>query len=355
MPETARMKTRTRDAVPGEVTIIAPRPHTPNTMLSLVIPVYRNEENLPRLLRELEAFADRLASGLEIVFVVDGSPDRSLAILQERLPSWRLPAQLIELSRNFGSFAAIAAGLRHARGDYMAVLSADLQEPLDLVLEFHRRMAGGEADVVFGHRTGRADPRSSNLLSDAFWRLYRRFVVPDMPRGGIDVFGCTREVRDHLVAMTEVNTNLVALLLWLGFRRAFVGYERRPRLEGRSAWTFGRKLRYAVDSIFAFTDLPIRALLLLGAAGTTLAVVAGVTVFIGWLTGRVPVLGYTPLMLVITFFGGLTALGLGITGQYLWLTLQNARARPNFVVRSASTFDPSPAEFQRPASIRNSS
>ena len=115
--------------------------------------------------------------------------------------------------------------------------------------------------------------------------------------------------------------------------------ERRARAEGQSAWTFGRRLRYALDSISAFTDLPLRALLLIGAAGTTLAVLAGATVFVGWLMGRIPVLGYTPIMLVITFFGGLTALGLGITGEYLWLTLQNTRGRPNYIVTSASTYD----------------
>jgi glycosyltransferase involved in cell wall biosynthesis len=307
-------------------------------MLSLVIPVYKNEENLPRLFAELEAFAGRFTAPLEVVFVVDGSPDGSLRILQERLPAWRVSTQLVELSRNFGSFAAIAAGLQHGLGEYLAVISADLQEPLELVTEFHKLMASDQADVVFGHRTGRADPRGSHVLSDTFWRLYRRFVVPDMPRGGVDMFGCTRQVRDHVVGMREVNTNLIALLFWLGFRRAFVPYERRARLEGRSAWTFGRKVRYALDSVFAFSDLPIRALLLLGATGTMFAVVAGITVFVGWALGRVPVLGYTPLMLVITFFGGLTALGLGITGQYLWLTLQNARGRPNFVVKASSTF-----------------
>jgi glycosyltransferase involved in cell wall biosynthesis len=308
-------------------------------MLSLVIPVYKSEENLPRLFTELEGFAASFPGPLEVVFVVDGSPDASLGILQDRLAHWPVRSQLIELSRNFGSFAAIAAGMRAARGDYMAALSADLQEPLSLVREFHRRMAAGEADVVFGHRTGRADARSSSVMSDLFWSLYRRFVVPDMPRGGVDMFGCTRAVRDVFTGMKEVNTNLIALLLWLGFRRAFVPYERQARLEGRSAWTFSRKLRYAIDSVFAFTDLPIRALLVMGTIGTALALIAGVTVFIGWATGHVPVLGYTPLMLVITFFGGLTALGLGITGQYLWLTLQNARGRPPFIVRAADAFD----------------
>src|SRR5690348_6114232 len=160
-----------------------------------------------------------------------------------------------------------------------------------------------------------------------------------MPRGGVDVFGCTRQVRDRLLGLKEVNTNLIALLLWLGFRREFVPYERRARLDGSSGWSFARMWRYALDSIFSFTDLPVRALLLLGVVGTTAAVLAGVTVLVAWSLGRIPVLGYTPLVLLITFFGGLTALGLGIVGQYLWLSLQNARQRPAFVVRSSTCFD----------------
>jgi polyisoprenyl-phosphate glycosyltransferase len=317
-------------------------------MLSLVIPVYRNEENLPRLFGELESLATRIPDGLEVVFVVDGSPDGSLQLLQQRLPAWPVRAQLVQLSRNFGSFAAIAAGLSRARGEYMAVIAADLQEPPELVAEFHKALSGGDVDVVLGYRTRRADPWWSALLSDVFWRLYRRFVVRDMPKGGIDVFGCTRQVRDQLLQLKEINTNLVALLMWLGFRRRFIPYERRPRLEGRSAWTFGRKLRYAFDSVFSFTDLPLRMLLLLGATGTALAIVAAVTVFVMWALGRIPVLGYTPLMLVITFFGGLTALGLGIVGQYLWLSLQNARNRPSFIVQSARTYERTAATEERP-------
>ena len=334
-------------------------------MLSLVIPVYKNEANLPRLFSELEALAARLPDPLEVVFVVDGSPDASLQILRDRLPSWPIRSQLVELSRNFGSFPAIAAGMRYGRGKYFAALAADLQEPPELILEFHRLLKGDSADVVLGHRASRSDAWSSQTTSEWFWRLYRRFVVKDMPRGGIDVFGCTRQVRDGLVELKEINTNLIALLFWLGFRRAFVPYDRLARKEGRSAWTMRKKLRYAFDSVFNFTDLPIKALLLLGIVGTTAAVVAGGTVFVAWLMGHIPVLGYTPLMLVISFFGGLTALGLGIVGQYLWLSLQNARGRPSFVVRSiwSSTGEsdpvPRPSEHHAlavpPMADRNSS
>jgi len=308
-------------------------------MLSLVIPVYNNEENLARLFRELATLAGELSDDLEVVFVVDGATDASLQRLQEQLPAWHIRSQLLELSRNFGSFAAIAAGLAAASGEQVAVMAADLQEPPELVLEFHRVLTAGEADVVLGYRTGRADPIASRWLSALFWLLYRRFVVRDMPRGGVDVFACTRLVRDRLLELQEANTNLIALLFWVGFRRHFIPYERRPRLEGRSGWTLGRKLRYALDSIFSFTDLPIRALLLLGGLGTVFAVAAGALVFVMWALGRIPVLGYTPLMLVITFFGGLTALGLGIIGQYLWLSLQNSRRRPNFIVKSATRFE----------------
>jgi glycosyltransferase involved in cell wall biosynthesis len=307
-------------------------------MLSLIVPVYRNERSLPALLEEIERVAAGLSNALEVVFVVDGSPDHSLDVLRARLPTWSLPSRLVELSRNFGSFSAIAAGLEAGSGDYFAVLAADLQEPPELVVEFQRILSSG-ADVVLGYRTGRADPPVSRWLSNGFWEVYRRFVVTDMPEGGVDVFGCTRQVRDRLVAMKELNTNLIALILWLGFRREFVPYERRARVEGKSAWTFSRKLQYALDSIFNFTDLPIRILLVLGAVGTTAATVAGLAVVVAWTLGRIPVLGYTPLVLLITLFGGLTTLGLGIVGQYLWLSLQNGRQRPNFIVRTSVNFE----------------
>lgn len=324
-------------------------------MLSLVIPVYRNEENLPRLFAELDRLAAQMTGPLEVVFVVDGSPDRSADLLRAHLATWPLRAQLVELSRNFGSFAAIAAGLGVATGSSFAVIAADLQEPPELVLAFERILASGDADVVFGHREGRGDPWGARVLSESFWWLYRRFVVPDMPKGGIDVFGCTRVVRDHLVSMRELNTNLIALLLWLGFRRAFVPYQRRRRLEGRSAWTFSKKLRYAFDSVFSFTDLPIRLLLAVGAIATVTAAVASVGVIAAWQMKLVPVLGYTPLMLAVMSFGGVTALGLGIVGQYLWLSLQNTRQRPPYVVMSVETSDAPAQREESPRSARNSS
>ncbi|HEY9139959.1 MAG TPA: glycosyltransferase family 2 protein [Bryobacteraceae bacterium] len=307
-------------------------------MLSLVIPVYKNQENLDRLLGELVKLAGGFPGELEVVFVIDGSPDACYEILRQRLPRLPLRAQLISLTRNFGSFSAIAAGLAHGGGDYFAALAADLQEPPELVLEFYRQMHSGAADIVFGCRAGRGDPWSSRLSAGVFWFLYRSFVIHDMPAGGVDVFGCTRRVRDELLRLHEANTNLIALLLWLGFRRSFVPYRRSKRAEGRSAWTLRKKLRYALDSIFTFTDLPLRLLLITGLTGTLLSALVSCIVVTARALGGVSVPDYAPIVLAICFFGGLTTFALGVLGQYLWLTLQNARGRPNFLVASRESF-----------------
>jgi polyisoprenyl-phosphate glycosyltransferase len=306
--------------------------------LSLVIPVYRNEPNLEPLLAELAKLKPRLAGEMEVVFVVDGSPDRCLDLLRQRLPSAPFQSQLVSLSRNFGSFSAIAAGLEAGAGDYFGVLAADLQEPPELMVAFHEILSRGEADIVFGCRERRSDPWLSELFSRLFWWLYGTFLVAEMPKGGIDVFGCTRQVRDSLLGCGEADTNLIALLMWVGFRRKFVPYERQPRAAGKSAWTLRKKIKYSLDSIFNFTDLPIQLLLSVGAGGIAVGMVFACILIFSRVTGRITVPGYSAIVLAIIFFGSLTSLGLGIIGQYLWLTLQNARKRPKYIVATAEQY-----------------
>lgn len=309
-------------------------------MLSIIIPVYRNESNLDRLLVELGRVAALAPVPVEVVFVVDGSPDRCLEILRRRLPSVAFRSRLVALTRNFGSFNAIRGGLEVATGAYFAVLAADLQEPPDLVLQFLETLRGDRADIVFGIRASRSDPFWDDLAARLFWLAYRRFVLPELPPGGVDVFACNAAVRARLLELQESNANLIGLLFWVGFRRAYVPYQRRPRLEGHSAWTFGKKLRYGFDSVFNFTDLPIRLLLTVGGVGTATALVFGAVLLVARLLNRIEVPGYTAIALAVTFFGSITSLGLGILGQYLWLILQNSRRRPNFIVERVEDFTP---------------
>jgi polyisoprenyl-phosphate glycosyltransferase len=302
---------------------------------SLIIPVYRNREALPELVELLHGLQRSLPHRLETIFVVDGSPDDSHAWLRAELPGSGLDARLILLARNFGSFAAIMAGLAEASGDYFAVLGADLQDPPDVAARFFAALSTGDVDLIVGTRESRADPWLSKVASALFWRLYRRIIQPQIPPGGVDLFGCNRAFRDHLVNLEEANTSLVALLFWLGFRRETISYVRRARPHGRSAWTLRRKLKYLSDSIFAFSDLPVRLLFYAGVLGLLASFIFGLLVLIGRLTGAIELQGYSATVLTVLFFGALNTFGLGIIGSYAWRAYENTKQRPGYVVMSA--------------------
>jgi len=315
-------------------------PATPGaTDYSLVVPVFRNEGSIPELLDALAQMDEQLGGRLEVVFVVDGSPDRCAELLATRLPACTFDARVVLLSRNFGSFAAIRVGLAEARGPIFAVMAADLQEPPELVRELFTTVERGEVDVAVGTRAERDDPAASRAASELFWRMYQRFIQPEMPDGGVDVFGCNRVVRDHLIALEEANSSLVGLLYWLGFRRVEIPYRRLARRHGRSAWTWSRKAKYFLDSVFAFSDLPVRLLIGSGALGLLFSVCFGLVVLVARLRGLIEVPGYAAIVLVVVFFGALNMLGLGIIGAYVWRAFENTKHRPGAVVMSVSKYD----------------
>lgn len=309
---------------------------------SLVIPVYRNEGSIAPLLDALDGVAGRLKDALEVVFVVDGSPDQCYALLRNQLPGRRFGSQLLLLSRNFGSFAAIREGLVHAKGRYFAVMAADLQEPVELAVEFFEALSAGKADVVLGTRQARADPLFTRVASGIFWSLYRRLVHPDLPKGGVDVFGCNQAFRDRLVALDEANSSLVGQIMWLGFRRLEIPYARRKREHGRSAWTFSRKFKYLTDSIYSFSDLPIRLLFGIGALGVAASIALGLFIAFARISGWVEVPGYAATSIIVLFFAALNMLGFGIVGAYVWRAYENTKRRPQAIVLDAHRFDGNP-------------
>lgn len=297
-------------------------------MLSLVVPVYRNEGSLPDLLSAIDLMNDQLLGDLEVVFVVDGSPDNCYELLRQDLPNRKFRSQLILLSRNFGSFMAIRTGFQFASGERFAVMAADLQEPPELISSMNSLLITQNFDIVVGVRDGRDDPFMSRTASRIFWGLYRRYVVPEIPLGGIDIFACNKPFRDTLLTLQERHSSLVAQIFWLGFRRGSVNYKRQKRQHGKSAWTFQKKLNYMVDSVFSFTDLPIRLLTRVGAVGSILAFLFGIIVVWAKVHGEIPVPGYAVTMLMITFLGSLNLMGLGIVGSYAWRTYENTKNRP---------------------------
>jgi polyisoprenyl-phosphate glycosyltransferase len=306
----------------------------------VVVPVYRNEPTLPALVERLEDLAGHLDAPLEVVFVVDGSPDGSLVLLRRLLSEERrFSSQLIALSRNFGSFSAVRTGLAAAEGDLVAVMAADLQEPVSLARDFFHGLAGGEYDVAVGVRSSRTDPAGSVFASRLFWWLFRHLVEPAVPAGGVDVFGCTRQVADQLLRLEESHTSLVGLIYWVGFRRLDVPYERQPRPAGTSAWSFRRKLRYLLDSIFSFTDLPITAIIAVGVLGVCVSLVSAIAVVSAWAAGKIDVPGYTPLMLALFLMASMILIALGLVGSYVWRTYENSKGRPGAIPMTHERFD----------------
>ncbi len=306
---------------------------------SLVVPVYNNARSVDALIDAVEHIAAQAEGGLEAIFVVDGSPDDSYPRLLRALAGTRTEARIALHSRNFGAFAAIRTGMRLASGRYIAVMAADLQEPPELIVEFFARLARHDIDVVVGKRASRDDRGDS--ASTLYWRLYRRFVLREIPSGGVDVFGCTDAVRDVVCSLEDVHTSLVAQLFWVGFRRGVVSYDRRPR-SGKSSWTFRSKTRYLADSIFAFTDLPVKILWMTGLTGMAISVVVGSVVLTARAFGIIPVPGFAATALILLFVLGANSLGLGIIGSYAWRAYEGTKGRPGAIVREVIEVVPAP-------------
>jgi polyisoprenyl-phosphate glycosyltransferase len=312
---------------------------------SVVVSVYRNAPTLPAVVEQLGNLARELDGPLEVIFVIDGSPDRSVSILRELLPSAPFSSQLIALSRNFGAESAMKFGVGASGGEFVANLAADLQEPISLIRDIFAALATGEYDIAVGVREKRLDPLAQTLNARIFWGFYRRVVMREIPEGGVSVFGCTRQVADEFIALEESHSNPVGLLYWLGFRRIEIPYIRGARLEGKSAWTFGMKVRSLMNSIYSFTDLPVTVITVVGAVGVVVSFGLGVSILIAAVAGHISVRGYASLMLVLIAIGSSVLLSLGVIGSYVWRTYENTKQRPSAIPMSRETFGPgSPSE-----------
>jgi len=301
-------------------------------LVSVVVPVYFNGPTLPRLVERLRKVAAEAGDwDLEAVFVDDGSGDDSWQRIEEATRSWPA-ARGIRLTRNFGSQMAIVAGLSEARGAAAAVLSADLQEPPELLPDLVAAWRRGAA-AALAVRRSRPEGWASRAAASMYYRTLRRLAFSQMPAQGFDCFLVSRPAIDFLVGAKEVHTSLPGLLLWSGFPAALVPYDRVARDEGRSRWTLAKKLKYFADSIVSFSYAPLRVMSI---AGISLALLsfayAGFLVFVKVFHG-LAIQGWTTTMVVLSFLSGVQLLCLGVLGEYLWRTLDAARRRAGFLVR----------------------
>jgi glycosyltransferase involved in cell wall biosynthesis len=304
-----------------------------STSASVVVPCFNEEETL-------EAFYARVAPVLEtqfgehwqIVFVDDGSTDRTLALIAElRQRDERVRA--VRLSRNFGSHVAIAAGLDHVESDLALILAADLQDPPETIPELVLRWREGY-EIVWGAREGRDDPVMRRVFARAFYGLIRRTALPGIPATGTGSFCLIdRKVIDTFQRFPERNRLTFGIISWAGFAQTQVPYRREPRHAGQSKWTLGQLVKTAIDTFVSFSYIPLRLISYFGFVVSLFAFVFALYVIIDHFASGSTLKGWPSLMAAILLFGGVQVLTLGIVGEYIWRISEESKRRPLYIVR----------------------
>jgi dolichol-phosphate mannosyltransferase len=294
----------------------------------------------------LRAFYDALAPVFdqefgdrwEMVFVDDGSRDSTpqlIAQLHREDPRVRG----VRLSRNFGSHVAIAAGLDHVQGDLAVVLAADLQDPPQVIPQFVERWRAG-ADIVWGARETREDPLPRRLFARLFYGLIVRTALPSIPRTGTGSF-CLIDgvVVNAFKQFQERNRLTFGIISWSGFTQEQVPYRRAARHAGRSKWSLGQLVKTAIDTFVSFSYVPLRLISYLGLLVSLLSFAFGIYIIVDYLVAGTQLRGWPSLMAAILFLGGAQLITLGVLGEYLWRTSEEAKRRPLYLVREGIGLD----------------
>lgn len=303
--------------------------------LSIIIPVYYNQENLRLLYEDIKKkIIDVINYDYEIVMVDDGSKDDSYLVMKS-LANSDNHIKLIKLSRNFGSHSAILCGLAHCSGDCAVVKAADLQEPTEMILEMVESWKKGN-NVVLAIRERREDKKSQTFFANLYYWLVRTTAFPNMPKTGFDVYLIDRKVIDILNMLDEKNSALTGQLLWSGFKTDRIYYTRLKREIGNSRWTLKKKIKLVTDTLYSFSTLPIKIVSAIGFFAFTGSIIWAIFLVISKLIGIIPVNGWTTLIVFNLFSFGVIMLTLGILGEYLWRTFDATRNRPPYIIEDSN-------------------
>lgn len=302
--------------------------------ISIVIPVYYNEDTLQLCYEDLAEKVLSIVGEYELIFVDDGSKDTSWQVMQD-IASKDKNVKLVKLSRNFGSHAACLAGLSAATGDCATIKAADLQEDSTLILEMYESWKKGN-QVVLAVRSDRDESFSQKLFANMYYWLVRKFALSNMPKGGFDCYLIDRKVIEVLKLLDEKNSAITLQILWAGFKTDIVYYVRKAREIGKSRWTLAKKVKLVIDSLVSFSFVPIRFMTVVGAAFFLGAIVWASFILISKILGGISVEGWTTLILLQLFSSGLIMFTLGILGEYIWRGMDAARKRPVYIVEQLS-------------------
>lgn len=298
--------------------------------ISIVVPVYYNEDTLMDLYQDMKEKILYKLGEYELVFVDDGSGDRSWEIMNQ-IHEMDENVRLVKLSRNFGEHAALLAGLSVCTGDCAVTKQADLQEDSTLILEMYDSWKKGNK-VVLAVRRSRDESKVKVFFADLYYALVRKFVNKNMPVGGCDCYLIDRKVIEVLERLDEKNSSLTLQVLWAGFQTDMVYFDRKDREKGESRWTFAKKFKLVMDSMMSFSYVPIRLMSIVGVLFDIGAVIWFICVLAEYFTKGTPIAGWASLMCVILCSSGLILMMLGILGEYVWRALDAARTRPPYII-----------------------
>jgi len=300
-------------------------------MLSLVIPIFNEEKLIDELVKRTVAALENITAGYEVIFVDDGSTDRSLAlILSYRKNNPKI--KVLSLSKNFGHQAAYTAGLEHAAGDIVAMMDGDLQDPPELLAEMYRKITVEDFDIISGKKTGRKGNKGRNLYAFLFHAFFRKIgEVKNIENSG-NYSMMKREALNALLSMKEKVRYLPGLRTFIGFKQGYVEFVRDDRLRGNPKMSIGKLFVLAADAVFSFSRLPIRFCLILGSIGALVFMGAGIYVVIAKAYGFA-VIGWSSTLLSIYFLGSIQLIFLGVLGEYVYRSYKEAQNRPIYFVK----------------------
>jgi len=303
------------------------------TKFSFIIPCYFNELNIPvtfsQLLENEALFGNEVE--FEYVFVDDGSKDNTWGELQKIQVQHPEKIRLLRFGKNVGSYIAITAGMKKASGDVNVVVSADLQDPVELTFEMFNHWKNG-FKLVIGQRSNNMDGFVSKRTSKLFNTMMRKYAISDLPKGGFDFVLFDSVIKEKVLETGEKNTNILYLMFLLGYPTATIPYVRQERKLGKSRWTLKKKMKLFIDSFIAFSFVPIRILSIAGFFFGVLSLIYSVYILINKLSGNIEIEGWSALMIVVLFIGSFQMIGLGILGEYLWRILDEVRNRPQYTI-----------------------
>ncbi len=311
--------------------------------LSIVVPCYNEEAALPYFWKEVSSVADGMSARMDIafefLFVDDGSRDGTLRLLRE-IAAADSRAHYLSFSRNFGKEAAMLAGLRRARGDYIAIMDADLQDPPALLPEMYDALENGEYDCAATRRVDRkGEPPVRSFFARIFYKLINRISGAEVIDGARDFRLMTRKMVNAILAMGEYNRFSKGIFGWVGFQTKWISYENAERVAGQTKWSFWKLLLYAFDGIIAFSTVPLAVASITGILFCIAALIGLIVIVVKTLIWGDPVAGFPTLACLLLLIGGSIQLSLGIIGQYLAKTYLETKHRPVFIIAEADDYE----------------